>query len=54
MNNKLIKPVTYIVTAIFAFIFLALDYFKAIVFYNKRTESEGMTAYEYIEESFRK
>ena len=53
MTNKLIRPVAYIATTILTFIFMALDYLKAFVIYDGESESEGYTAYEYLDLNLR-
>ena len=48
MTNKLLKPVTYVATGILTLIFMALDYFQAIVTFGKEKQSEGQDAFEFI------
>lgn len=42
MNNKLLKPVTYIGTGILTFIFMALDYFKMVASSSITNEKQTM------------
>ena len=49
MNNKLLKPVTYIGTGILTFIFMALDYFKVTLSMGGYKDSEGYDAFDYRE-----
>lgn len=49
MNNKLIRPITYLGTGILTFIFMALDFFKATVKYGKNSETEGQNAFDFMD-----